>query len=634
MSHLPQYALSLLYFGKDDAETDISTGGLLRQGFLETAAYEAALSGRKHLIIGRKGSGKSAICMTLAAGRAGDAFAEVSLVTPDEISAEEIRRFELDGITPEQSKALLWRYVFAVQIAKCVVAHADSPQHQGRPPDSVGALRRFLLANGEVDDPRLHERFWKAIQRIKSSLSLEAFGFKVGVSIEAPSEGIRASSELEVIERQLAVAFHELGCPTSHGHLLLVDQVEKVWSNDRDSDLMVTGLLLAAKHVSAAFDRVRCVVFLRTDIYELLQFQDRDKFRGDEIRIDWSAERLLDLIQVRAQASLGIPIDAGDLWARLFPARVDGRPTPASIVDFTLMRPRDVIQLCNACRDTAEKNGHHYIEGADLKEAVDQYSNWKLQDLINEYRVNYPFLSDLFVLFQNSSYLVTREELERRVGTLAAALSARYREHAQVFNVDGILDILYGIGFLGVLRGAHPGFVYQEPRGVEPQERRFVIHPCFRAALRSTSSVDVQPFAPVVARSRFMREASPNIAIPSKTRGHRSIRTLAYLDRACERVRAVLVEASLPTETRREVAENLRAIQANAEELRYDVDPFGEVTVDQVELSHRAMRFFEELRAKLGPSGLVAGEGSVRLDRALERAAKEIRSGLVSSELS
>jgi hypothetical protein len=52
--------LADLFFGCDDAELDIAEGGLLRAGFLPIPAYEAVRKGRKHLIIGRKGSGKSA----------------------------------------------------------------------------------------------------------------------------------------------------------------------------------------------------------------------------------------------------------------------------------------------------------------------------------------------------------------------------------------------------------------------------------------------------------------------------------------------------------------------------------------------------------------------------------------------
>src|ERR1039458_5900850 len=108
--------LDRLYFGKDDAESDFARGGLLRQGFMRTRAYDEALAGSKTLIIGRKGSGKSAICLMLK----NDLQAEdrCSLISPDEISTDEIRRFHLPGIPPEQSKLLIWRYVFAVQVAK------------------------------------------------------------------------------------------------------------------------------------------------------------------------------------------------------------------------------------------------------------------------------------------------------------------------------------------------------------------------------------------------------------------------------------------------------------------------------------------------------------------------------------
>ena len=58
--------LQRLRFGHDDAESDFAEDGLLRDGFLKTAAYEATLAGDKRLIIGRKGSGKTAICMVVA----------------------------------------------------------------------------------------------------------------------------------------------------------------------------------------------------------------------------------------------------------------------------------------------------------------------------------------------------------------------------------------------------------------------------------------------------------------------------------------------------------------------------------------------------------------------------------------
>jgi hypothetical protein len=165
-----------LYFGKDDAESDMAPGGLLREGFLKTAAYDAAVAGRKTLIIGRKGSGKSAICMRLRDQTPSGVIA--SLVTPDEISADELRQFSLQGITAAQSKSLVWRYVLSVQTAKFVVSQAKK---HGPQSGAVANVRRFLADNDEVDDLLFHEKFWKLIERLKSSISLEAFGAKVAL---------------------------------------------------------------------------------------------------------------------------------------------------------------------------------------------------------------------------------------------------------------------------------------------------------------------------------------------------------------------------------------------------------------------------------------------------------------------
>jgi hypothetical protein len=243
--------LADLYFGRDDAEMDIAEGGLLREGFLRTSAYMAAKKARKHLIIGRKGSGKSAICRTLAASP--DDSVTISLVTPDEVSADEMRRFALQGITAEKAKELVWRYVLSIVVAKYVVEHART-LHSAHKLHSVEALRKFLVSNGEADQATFQDKFWRAIQRLKGSFSLEAFGIKVAANLEWPSEGIRASSQLDIIEKNVRKALTDLECKETHPRLLiLLDQVDDVWSDDRDSNQMVVGLLRAGRLLSSSY---------------------------------------------------------------------------------------------------------------------------------------------------------------------------------------------------------------------------------------------------------------------------------------------------------------------------------------------------------------------------------------------
>src|ERR1035438_2168724 len=318
--------LTRLYFGRDDAEHDL-TDGLLREGFLPTQAYEEALSGRKTLIIGRKGSGKSAICARLTID--GVRRSATILITPDDAAGSEIRRFELQGLTNETAKSVVWRYVFAVQAGRHIVDHAKA-EHGRRLPVTVRALRRFLKDNGELaGSDRLYDRVVTGARGLQSTLSLEAFGFKASVDLKTSSEGARASRQIEVLETGVAAAFADLKCTESHEPLLLlVDQLEQIWSADDDSAAMVIGLLLASKHIAGAFSKaVRCVLFVRSDIYDALRFSDGDKFHGDERRIDWSVHALRQIALKRATASLGRSVPADELWSEIFPPTVAGENT-------------------------------------------------------------------------------------------------------------------------------------------------------------------------------------------------------------------------------------------------------------------------------------------------------------------
>ena len=517
--------------------------------------------------------------MTLAANGHGHV---TSLLTPDAMSLDEIRRFELQGITGELAKSLFWRYTLGLQIAKYIVAHAKS-EHRKTIPASTDKLRKFLIANGEGVDPHFHEQFWRSIQRLKT-LSLGALGAKITVELEAPSEGLRTSGLLEIVEQYIMKAMADLDCPPSHPRLLLlIDQLEQVWSNDPQSDAMVTGLLLATKRVSGCFPGIRCVTFLRTDIYDVLEFAERDKFRGDEMRIDWTPGNLLDLVLARARASLGRPVSAEELWESIFPGTVDDEPSYSYLVSRTLRRPRDLIQFANLCRDTADKNGHDKIHDVDVKEAELLFSQWKIDDLGAEYKVNYPFLPDLFLPFQNSGYIISRESLAERFKPLLNSLVLRYPEISSSITLDGVIDILYGIGFLGVWRKLQAVYSYQDPARIEPTECRFYIHPCFRQALRSTTAADLQPYQPPPAllQDAEILNTAGRIGSPKVREGWGYYRQ-SSIARAAQRILSLLNDPQLAPEAADEIGTRMQQMSIYATRM---LDRLESKDIDEMELS-------------------------------------------------
>ncbi len=147
------------------------------------------------------------------------------------------------------------------------------------------------------------------------------------------------------------------------------------------------------------------------------------------------------------------------------------------------MRPRDFIQLCNLSRDRAQDNNHRKIEVDDILEALPQYSEWKLQDLCDEYRVQYPFLEDIFrVVFYHTPRQLGREEILSLIEPVKDRLIEEFGDN--YFDSPGkLLQILYDIGFLGGMVGQEIRYSFREEKIVVAHISEFEIHPAFRLAL-------------------------------------------------------------------------------------------------------------------------------------------------------
>jgi hypothetical protein len=588
-----------LYFGRDDAEHDFADG-LLREGFLVTKAFEEVAAGHKNLVIGRKGTGKSAICMRLTADGAS------GLITPDDAAGEELRRFELQGLTGATAKSLIWRYVFAVQAARHLVSHAK-PVHHRRFSKPVRALRRFLKNNGELADVSFYDRILRGGRGLQATLSLEAFGVKASLDHKnGNSEGARASKQLEVLEAGVARGFRTLGCSAHPPLLVLVDQLEQVWSSDRESDDLVIGLLLASKRVNQAYGgAARCVLFVRSDIYDALRFDDADKFHSDELRLDWTPKKLGEVALLRAQASLGRSLSRDELWGEIFPARIDGTPADAYLFSRALPRPRDAIQYLNLCRDAAHSRGAERITEADVRGATLQFSQWKLLDLAKEYLVTVPFLDRLFVLFQNTGYLVMRGAVAKRLEPLAEALHDQFPNYKNVLTADGVVEVLYRVGFLGVLRETGLSYAGSGQLPLQPQENGFHIHPCFRPALSAEEPTTLMPFQAGVQLHRIAIGGDNTGVVSQIASGDltislpRNFRLLDLLVNTCQRLLRTLARTPLPDGAQKQLSDQLSDLIARTVAMRDHPGTDGGIAHVS-----KAAAYLDGLARQLAESGL------------------------------
>lgn len=620
---MPEQAdlVTSLYFGRDDAERDMAEG-LLRAGFLPTRAYAAVLSGQKTLVIGRKGSGKSAICMQLL--QTGTRAGGTVLVAPDDAAGDELRRFELQGLNLQTAKSLIWRYVFAVQTAQYLVQHSKG--HGRKTPLSVKSLSRFLKANGETPNARFYDRVLSGARKLQeASFSLTAFGVTGRIDLKGQAEGAKAAKQLDSIEQGVSRAFADLQCGGNHEpFLVIVDQVEQVWAGDENSKAMVMGLLLAGQHIAGSVygGALRCALFLRSDIYDSLEYTETDKFHSDEIRIDWTDDELSEVGLARARASLALDLTSDRLWTEVFPPRVDGEEIRSYLLHRALPRPRDVIQFLNQCKDRAAARGAHRISEQDVRDATRQFSEWKLLDLAREYQVNFPFLAKVFVMFENYGYIVTRKSLDRRIKTHEASLRRQFPDYADAFVVDGVLGILYAIGFLGVKRGNDVAYSGGAHAGIQPSENEFHIHPCFRVALHALEASDIDAYRVTIAGSQGVQVGdhltqSNYFGLDTAVSPGRDPYLLDTLANSCERILRQLGRLDIPAEARAQIREQLGKILDSTAHQRASLaeDNTVPTAADHV---IQAADYLNALATQLRHNSMADSESGVRLVRLLQ----------------
>ena len=128
---LNMHDISMLSFGSPAAERDIGEG--LQDYFVESPAFERVRDGRKKIVLGNRGTGKSAIFQVLAE-RERKAGAIVLELAPEDYSYEmlsSVLSTELEGAWAKHGAyAAAWKYLILVLVMKAV-SDATAKQSKG-----------------------------------------------------------------------------------------------------------------------------------------------------------------------------------------------------------------------------------------------------------------------------------------------------------------------------------------------------------------------------------------------------------------------------------------------------------------------------------------------------------------------
>jgi hypothetical protein len=375
--------LGYVDLGAVDAESDKRLG----EYFVTTPQAKAALELRKSHFLGRKGAGKSALFTQLGSLfiKAGHTKLRVIPITPNEYAWSALRQYKEAGLLSEQAHANAWKFTIAVEIAAVLTEESDALYHESTH-SNLKRLRKFIQENygGKLPDAvTTAKRLVKGLD----SFDLGAFGFKVGFK--------RGEGDQPLTPQIVDLLFNDLQkLADDIGIVVAFDRLDDSWDGSDEAKSLLIGLLKATKEINDKYsdpknvNGISCAVFLRSDIYDSLQFDDKDKHRPLEESITWTVDLLRKMVNERLPKDVSVDelFEAGEMRGSIAPFNY--------IVKRTFLRPREVIQFLQECINRAGRESTEITKDA-IRYAEDKYSVWKVEDVKQEYRRLHPMFEDL-----------------------------------------------------------------------------------------------------------------------------------------------------------------------------------------------------------------------------------------------
>ncbi len=417
--------------------------------FIETAAFQEAIEGKHTVFVGRKGSGKSANFLKLAATLRTDRRNLVCEIKPISYQlqsvAELIRRYrELDA--KSYAVESLWKFLIYAEIANTLAQEILQ-----RPSPELSPDETILMELMDREGGMLKKDFSIRLERCVEALAISQQGTNQTRGVENARMAVSEALH-EGILKDLRLVLGRL-LSNKKRVAVLIDNLDKAW--DKQSDLtslseFFLGLLSAAKRVTMDFRRedsrrdaanLSVAIFLRSDIFYKIKEVAREPDKIYNSKLNWNdPELLLRVIEERFVALHAGNVVSSEMWDRYFCSTVRGIPTKDYFVKQVLCRPRDLIFFIKAAVATAVNRGHVMVQEKDVLEAEKLYSQFAVDSLLVENGVSIGSLETIIYEFLGSSPRLTYEEVKRLIR------NANIPEG----RIDEIIDYLCSLTFLGL----------------------------------------------------------------------------------------------------------------------------------------------------------------------------------------
>ena len=438
--------------------------------FSDVSAIE---SGRKSYVIGRKGTGKTAIAEYINEKVSHKKFSR--LLSFKNFPFNNLYNYSDDQYNRPNQYITIWTYVILYYLCSMMA------ENEAVYTKCTVDLRKYF--DFEVDGA-----LSQSVRNITDTeYSVNIFGIGGGIKNNSEKKEFDFVKANEKLER-----FVKENIDNSE-YYIIFDELDEDYRDVLDPDRkdgyfeLLISLFKAVQIVRSIFSNsdinVRPIIFLRDDIFDLCRDVDKNKWLDRAVTLRWDMRQLRNLINFRlSQALLGGGQDTSTdkAWRQVFSVESTGLPGGKKMETFkyicsrTFLRPRDVISYVRECAATAIANDHRRIGNSDIKEAIEGHSAYMRREVIDEL---FPVLDDvsevLDVLTKIRKQIFTRKEF-----------NDRYREflnqspgHKRNLSSSQVLKLLYHFNVLGNITTAnHRVFAYNSNAKSMNMDENLCVH--------------------------------------------------------------------------------------------------------------------------------------------------------------
>ena len=450
-------SLQSLTFGDPTAENEMTT---LSDYYMQTDQFNRALSGEVNLVVGRKGSGKTALFLQLRDRIRGDKRNVMVDLKPEGYQLIKLKEDLLAYLTEGSRQHLItafWEYLLLLEVAYKVL-EKDRIVHK----HNHDLFDKYVLLESayKVENFSTEGDFSERLLTLSDRIALE-YRSRYGdapdtkLTLEDVTSLVYAH-DIRVLRQRLSDYLSE-----KQAVWILFDNLDKGWNTtgvDVIDTIVLRCLVEAGRKLEREMrkhdQRLSCLIFIRNDVYELLMKGSADYGKDMRAVLDWTdPDMLREMLRLRLVAGINGTADELEfeqLWRQVCVSHYKGEETSAYFIERSLMRPRNLLKIFSHSKGFANNFSHNKIEDSDIEKGIRAYSQDLLIELDHELSDVFPATQDILYGFIDHKAIATRREIESTL--LAAGVDQE--------STEKVFSFLIYYGVLGLIIDGEPQYIF------------------------------------------------------------------------------------------------------------------------------------------------------------------------------